>query len=256
MVSSVFVEKYTVVATHAPFIINFFLLILITRTSSVINSCFSRRNNNNIVDLYHLYTVCTIISSRYLFCILFSYCCSARLEDDKCSCVCLLWHRLRVANGSRPKSCNEISRTRQLTERYDYNRLSARSVHIHQTLHVIRTRRLFLADRPSVRAARSPVRHAQLHQLRPISDKNIQRPGAVRVAVTRLVDIHLDQVQDRHLRTVFVHRYVRRRRTLVFIVLSFSLKTYFFISVSDTIVDELKEDVSQLKLPKSYTPRI
>jgi len=43
---------------------------------------------------------------------------------------------------------------------------------------------------------------------------------------------------------------------LIFIWAKYNTDIYERFLLNDTIVDELKEDVSQLKLPKSYTPRI
>lgn len=171
--------------------------------------------NNFLSETIIILLTCITCTIWYLFCISFSY---FSRYCDKCFCLRLLWHLLRVVNNLCPKSCNEISRTRQLIERYDYNRLSARTVHVHQTLHVDHTRRLFLVDRPPLRVARSPVRCVELRQLWSVSDKNIQLPGAVRVAADRPVDIRLGEVQDRHLRAVLVHRLVERRKPIRVIV--------------------------------------
>lgn len=99
-------------------------------------------------------------------------------------------------------SCNAISTTRQRAQRHRNDRLPTRSVHVHQALHLDDPGRLFLADRPPHRRARGPVRRAELRQLRSVPNQDIQLPRGVRSPAARPVDIHLDEIQQRHLRTL------------------------------------------------------
>lgn len=171
-------------------------------------------------------------------------------------------HRRARNGGITGSSCNDISRTRRpaSVERHKHDRLSTRSVHVRQALHAHRPRRLFLFDGLARRARPSLVRHPALCQLRPISGRYIPLAGAVRVSATRPVDIRLGQIQRRHLRSLPIQRSVKE---IFFIIKSpvpvndsASSLIEPLVSFPDTTVDELKDDVSQLKLPKSYTPRI